>query len=132
MERQEKALPKLVRQNSTLLAAEDAAIHDLMRHEDVWGERRQTITAEGKLLGILAGLLIFVVTACYTANLVAFLNINQHAPTYTSRREFETSGNRACVLSGMKSRVHKSLPTLDILVFGELESKVNVFLLTVY
>jgi hypothetical protein len=110
---------KDLQEASDYMAEEDSKMHKLMRHADVWGERGKVNTVEGKAITTLIGLLTFVVTACYTANLVSFLNINNDAPMYASRLEFEADGQKACVLTGLKSRVVKSYPTLDIIAIPD-------------
>jgi hypothetical protein len=133
-ERQEAMLEKgerskkLTAQANKEMEKEDKEFHNLLRHMDVWGERDKVNTIEGKAMSILIGLMFFVVTACYTANLVTFLNVSQDAPMYATRAEFETEEQTACVLTGLKGRVERSYPTLDILALPDWQSIKAAFL----
>jgi hypothetical protein len=79
----------------------------------------QVNTVEGKAFATLVGFLTFAVTACYTANLVSFLNISPDAPIYASRREFETAGETACALTGLRTRLERSYPTLEVATYPD-------------
>jgi hypothetical protein len=70
--------------------------------DDVWGDGFTINSTEGRGLQFLLAFFSFIVTACYTANLVAFLAVERNAPVFDSRQSFMGMQQTACTLGGLE------------------------------